>query len=708
MHVLKTRLSVLVSTLLLAAAALTSVLIYLQELRNSRETIQADSLIRLNVLATQLQNVLYTRIALDKSEDALMNISVAAMTPGVRVIILADSEDLILLSSRYGSAGEPAASLAYYSPQAAAQVRQSGASLIVTAPQDENVRLGYYPLGTNYMEMGPVKRVGALYIEFDMAGDIEKAQYFAVHHAATYIGLTLASTAVIAVLLHFLIARRVRRISDAAAMLANGNLEARTGLTGRDEISQLGATFDRMVETMAQDSARRQAAEDQIRHLAFFDPLTQLPNRRLLIDRLGHALSTSRRSEQYGALIMLDLDHFKKLNDTKGHGVGDRLLVEVARRLTVTVREADTVSRLGGDEFVVVAESLAPREEDAVAQAEIIAAKIRDALAHPFDLEGGEYHCTPSIGMALFRGHDVPLDVLMKQADVALYQAKDAGRNAVRLFSPAAQDAIDSRIAMEGALRRALALGHFRLHYQPQVDHEGLVFGAEALLRWQDPVRGLVAPSEFIGVAEEMGLIIELGKWVMDTACAQLKRWESDPKCASLTISVNVSPRQFHQSDFVERVRQSLSASGADPARLKIELTENVVLEDIEGVIARMERLSQMGVRFSLDDFGTGYSSLSYLKRLPLQQIKIDQSFTRDIPRDPNDAAIVHAILAMGRSLDLDVIAEGVETTEQRDFLLRHGCRTFQGYLFGRPVPIEEWNHVGHVDRGREEWSFAI
>jgi diguanylate cyclase (GGDEF)-like protein/PAS domain S-box-containing protein len=445
---------------------------------------------------------------------------------------------------------------------------------------------------------------------------------------------------------------------------------------------------------IVEDITERKRSEEEIRHLAYYDPLTRLPNRRLLMDRLGHALAASKRSREYGALMILDLDHFKALNDTQGHDIGDRLLVEVGRRLVGSLRQEDTVSRLGGDEYVVMLEGLGQSERSAAAQAEGIAEKIRFALSLPYVLGGSEaeYFTTTSVGLTLFRGQDETAEILLKHADVALYRAKDAGRNAIRFFSPAMQSAIEARAALEAALRRGLDRDEFRLHFQPQVDRSGRVIGAEALVRWQSPTQGLVAPTQFIALAEESGLILALGEWVLDSACAQLKAWQDDPRTRDLTLSANVSSRQFLQPDFVEQLRHSLLASGADPTRLKLELTESVVLGNLDTAVHRMQELDALGVGFALDDFGTGYSSLAYLKRLPLDQIKIDQSFVRDIPGDPNDAAIVRAILAMSRSLGLEVVAEGVETEAQRAFLLDNGCHAFQGYLFGRPLPIEEWD----------------
>ena len=447
---------------------------------------------------------------------------------------------------------------------------------------------------------------------------------------------------------------------------------------------------------LVRDITERKQVEEQIRNLAYFDALTKLPNRRMLMDRLGHARVSSHRTREFGALLMLDLDHFKSLNDTQGHDVGDRLLVEVARRLTGTLRQEDTVCRLGGDEFVVMLEGLGQDEQPAANQAEMIAEKVRHALNQPYSLNFNEakFHGTTSIGLTLFRGQDASVEILLKQADVALYQAKDAGRNLVRFFNPAMQAAIDSRIVMEAALRQAVDKGELRLYYQPQIDQHGSVIGAEALLRWLPPNQALVSPDAFIPLAEDTGLILAIGQWVLDTACAQLKAWEKDPRTQSLQMSVNVSARQFHQEDFVESVQRSLVSSGIDPARLKLELTESVVLDNVDAVVSRMQQLNALGIRFCLDDFGTGYSSLSYLKRLPLDQVKIDQSFVRDVPEDPNDAAIVRAIMAMSRSLGLQVIAEGVETQAQRDFLLQNACTVYQGFLFCEPIPIEEWGRL--------------
>ncbi len=447
----------------------------------------------------------------------------------------------------------------------------------------------------------------------------------------------------------------------------------------------------RAVVLVQEDVTERVLAEQEIRSLAYFDPLTQLPNRRLLMDRLGQALIASQRSGELGAVLMLDLDHFKALNDTQGHAVGDQLLTEVAQRLKAAVRRGDTVARLGGDEYVLVLEDLGEREVAAANETERLAEKIRGVLNQPLAVPAGraECHTTASIGLTLFRGQDTPPDELLQQADVALYQAKGAGGNAIRFFNPAMQAAIDARLALAAALRSGLKRQELQLLYQPQVDRDGSLVGAEALLRWHSPSRGLVLTDDFIPLAEDTGLIVPMGKWAFGTACAQLRAWQTATATRTLTMSVNVSARQFLQYDFVAQLEQSLSLSGADPIGLTLELTERVVLDNVEQVIETMRRLDALGVAFALDNFGTGCSSLSCLRHLPLKQLKIDRSFVHDILDDPSAAATVRAILAMGQSLGLEVIAEGVETEAQRDLLHKWGCTLFQGYLFGKPAPIE-------------------
>lgn len=444
----------------------------------------------------------------------------------------------------------------------------------------------------------------------------------------------------------------------------------------------------------AVDITGMKEAAEAIRKLAYYDPLTHLPNRRLLLDRLKHALHASDRGKQHGALLILDIDQFKTLNDTEGHDVGDRFLREVAARLLTCVREDDTVARLGGDEYVILLEGLGPDEHAAAANAERVAEKILVELARPYalGLATGPYHSTVSIGLALFFGASRPGDVVLKEADVALYQAKDAGRNVVRFFNPEMQASIASRLATIAAMRRGLEREEFALHYQPQVDDAGRRVGAEALLRWTSADRGAVSPAVFIPLAEESGLILPLGQKILDTACGQLWDWAQDPPTRDLRLAVNVSAKQFHQPDFVAIVQRAIEAHAVDPSRLTLELTESIVLGNVDAVVERMNQLRAIGVEFSLDDFGTGYSSLSYLKRLPLSQVKIDQSFVRDAPTDDNDAAIVKAILALCGALGLRVVAEGVERHDQLAFLKANGCREFQGYLFGRPLPIAQWS----------------
>lgn len=437
------------------------------------------------------------------------------------------------------------------------------------------------------------------------------------------------------------------------------------------------------------DITGRKAIEADIEQLAFYDPLTLLPNRRLLRDRLQQALAVCARNRRGGAILFIDLDDFKTLNDTQGHAAGDMLLQQVGRRLLTCVRARDTVARLGGDEFVVMLEDLSEDPTEAAAQAETVGEKILAALLPPYFLTGHEHHNTGCIGVTLFTDQRETVDDLLKRADLAMYRAKAQGGSTLRFYDPEMQAAVTARAVLQADLRGGVRTGQFLLHYQPQVDGDGRVTGAEALVRWQHPRRGLVCPSEFVHLAEETGLIQPLGQWVLETACAQLVVWSARPQTAGLTLAMNVSAREFRHPDFVTRVRAAVDRSGADPRKLMLELTEISLLDDMEETIAKMAALKAHGEGFSLDDFGTGYSSLSYLKHLPLDQLKIDRSFVRDVLTEPNDSAIARAILGLGQSLGLAVIAEGVETGEQRDWLADHGCRAFQGYLFGRPGPVE-------------------
>jgi diguanylate cyclase (GGDEF)-like protein/PAS domain S-box-containing protein len=435
------------------------------------------------------------------------------------------------------------------------------------------------------------------------------------------------------------------------------------------------------------DVTERQRAEEAIKHLAFFDPLTGLPNRRLLTDRLERAVASTRRSDRLGALIFIDLDDFKTLNDTLGHDQGDLLLRQVAKRLSSCIRETDTLARLGGDEFVVILERLSDVAEQAAVQAESVGNKMLNALREPCGLEGLEYRCSASMGVTLFGRRVVRVEELMKQADLAMYRAKASGRDTLCFFDPTMQAEVTARAALAANLRQGLQKDEFILHYQTQVDGEGRVRGVEGLLRWQHPKRGLLEPSAFIALAEETAVILPLGQWVLEMACAQLALWSQCEDTADLTLAVNVSVRQFHQADFVDQVLSAIDHSGCDPSRLKLEITENLLRDDPDTAIAKMSALQARGVTFALDDFGTGYSSLSDLKRLPLKELKIDRSFVNHLGSDENDAAIARTIIALGGTLDLDVIAEGVETEAQRDWLVGQGCHAFQGYLFGRPGP---------------------
>jgi diguanylate cyclase (GGDEF)-like protein/PAS domain S-box-containing protein len=439
------------------------------------------------------------------------------------------------------------------------------------------------------------------------------------------------------------------------------------------------------------DITSRKLAEEQIQTLAFYDPLTRLPNRRLLMNRLDVALAAGTRHRRKGALLFVDLDNFKVVNDTVGHQQGDLLLEQVAARLSTCVREGDTVARLGGDEFVVMLEDLSEQDIDAATQAEVVGEKIRVALNQIYQVAGFEHHSTPSIGITLFGGgHLESIDEPLKRADLAMYQAKAAGRNAMRFFDPQMQAVVSVRAELDAGLRDALENRQFVLYYQPQVASDRQLTGVEALVRWRHPVRGLVSPAEFIPLAEETGLILPLGEWVLHAACTQLAQWASCLDMAHLTVAVNVSARQFHHASFVDQVLGALQRTGADPKRLKLELTESLLVTDIESVISKMVVLKTHGVGFSLDDFGTGYSSLAYLKRLPMDQLKIDQSFVRDILIDSNDAAIAKMVVVLAESLGLTVIAEGVETEAQRDFLEQYRCHCYQGYLFSRPLPPDE------------------
>jgi diguanylate cyclase (GGDEF)-like protein/PAS domain S-box-containing protein len=439
------------------------------------------------------------------------------------------------------------------------------------------------------------------------------------------------------------------------------------------------------------DNTERKRVEEENRNLAFYDVLTGLPNRRLLLDRIQSALSVSARSNRCGALLFLDMDKFKILNDTKGHDYGDLMLIEVGRRLQSAVREVDTVARLGGDEFVVLIEEIDESMHVACQRARLVAEKIRAALVKIYLLKEFEYHSSPSIGICMYLGNAESVDTLIKNADMAMYQVKDSGRNGILFFDPIMQLEVSARAELEADLRGAIPKGQFQLYYQLQVDGELNPIGAEVLIRWKHPWRGMVSPAVFIPAAEDSRLILDIGHWVIETACRQLAEWSQNSLLSHLNLAVNVSARQFQQPDFIAKLEEVITRHNIRSDRLKLELTEGVVLADVAEVVSKMNELKALGFRLSLDDFGTGYSSLAYLKQLPLDQLKIDQSFVRDITTDPNDAVMVKTIINMGRNFHLDVIAEGVETEAQLDFLKRNGCMAYQGYLFSKPVAIEQF-----------------
>jgi len=440
---------------------------------------------------------------------------------------------------------------------------------------------------------------------------------------------------------------------------------------------------------VGRDITERKTAEEKIQYLAFYDPLTKLPNRQLLLDRLQHALSDHDRPRE-GALMFIDLDNFKVLNDTLGHQKGDQLLQQVAERLRSCVARGDTVARLGGDEFVILLENTGHKPLEPVAGARAVSERILAKLGEPYVLSGHLHHSTCSIGVTLFGRAPWSVSELLKQADLAMYQAKNAGRNTVCFFDPEMQAVVTANAALATDLRQAWREGQFLIDYQPQVGADGCMTGVEALLRWRHPHREMVPPAHFIPTAEETSLIIPIGRWVLEQACAQLAEWSTRPERSHLSIAVNVSVRQFRDPDFVDEVMTAIANSGIAPHKLKLELTESLLADGIEVTVAKMGSLKEMGVTLSLDDFGMGYSSLSYLKRLPLDQLKIDREFVKDILTDANDAAIARTIIGLAQSLGLGVIAEGVETQAQRAFLAQQGCYEYQGYLFCKPLPIEE------------------
>lgn len=446
---------------------------------------------------------------------------------------------------------------------------------------------------------------------------------------------------------------------------------------------------EQYVAIRADITARKEAEADSQR-MALHDALTGLPNRRLMTDRLNQAIYDKTRRPCFGAVLLMDLDHFKEVNDTLGHATGDELLKQTALRLASSVRQVDTVARLGGDEFVTILNDIGSDLEGAVANARRIGEAIRIALVEPYQLGSQHWDVTPSIGVALFNSADDNSEELIKRADIALYGAKDAGRNQLCFFDPSLQEEAIHRALLIRDLRQALDNNELTLFYQPIVNEQKEILGFEALIRWFHPKHGPVSPSMFIPLAEQSGLILPIGEWVLKTACSQLAEWGEDLKHEACTVAVNVSARQLNQANFVETIKKVITLTGVRADRLRLELTESMLQDDVDNTIVKMKALRQLGVRFSLDDFGTGYSSLSYLKRLPLDTLKIDKSFVEDIFEDPSDAAIARTVIALAKSLDLDVVAEGVETAEQLEWLLKHGCKLFQGYLFSPPVPKDQ------------------
>ena len=456
---------------------------------------------------------------------------------------------------------------------------------------------------------------------------------------------------------------------------------------------------------LKEDITERKIAEDRIEHLAFYDQLTDLPNRRMLLDRLQSALSAASQQNQIGAVLYIDLDNFKTINDTRGHHVGDQVLKHVATRLTECTSPGDTVARLGGDDFLVLLVDLPPYTDVATRLAGERAERMLRSLRAPMTSEGVQCQTTASIGIVLWGLREDTSENILKQVDMAMYAAKAAGRNTFRFFDRRMQEVVSAEAALEIDLRAALQEDQFSLYYQPQVDESGRIFGAEALLRWNHPQRGLVFPGDFISVAERTRLILPIGKWALDEACNQLKQWSSSAETAGLTLSINISAVQLHQPDFAAQVLGALRSSGANPALLKLELTESLLLNDLDDTIVKMAELRQHGVLFSLDDFGTGYSSLSYLRKLHLDQLKIDQSFIREIPDDPNACAIARTIIALGKTLSLSVIAEGVENEAQRDFLHRSGSSLYQGYLKSWPLPIDKFDALLNGEKSSDQES---
>jgi diguanylate cyclase (GGDEF)-like protein len=497
-----------------------------------------------------------------------------------------------------------------------------------------------------------------------------------------FIGLIALATGITYVIGRDL-AQAMNRLSRRVAGVAHGELDAEIPDVKRaDEVGMMARALLVLRDTS------REAAELRL------DQLTGLPTRKLLMDRLRQVKAQSARADRYSALMLIDMDRFKALNDTHGHDAGDLLLKEVARRLTAKVRSGDTVARLGGDEFVVVLVDCGKTADEAATTAEAVAKNLLAVLGHPYRLGSITHASAASIGVTLFKGDAIAEDDLLKQADLAMYKSKVAGRNGCRFFDPQMERSVQERATLERELRQGVEAGHFQLDFQAQIGPAGTITGAEALVRWLHPERGVVLPSEFVPLAEETGMILPLGQWVVEAACRQLAQWGGQERTARLQLAVNVSARQFQQPDFVQKIAATIERTGANPNRLTLELTESVLVDNVEDIIEKMLALKTIGVNFALDDFGTGYSSLFYLKRLPLDQLKIDRPFVRDVLIDPDDAAIAKMIVALGQTLGLTVIAEGIESAEQRQFLAASGCHYYQGYFFSPPLPLEDFERL--------------
>lgn len=500
---------------------------------------------------------------------------------------------------------------------------------------------------------------------------------------------TLLVISIFAFYISSLISRPILNMQTTARRVSEGRHDERVPVSGPAEIAEVSTQFNAMLDAIERSNAEQAARENQIYRLGFYDFLTELPNRRLLTDIMDHAIERAVSHSETGAVIYIDLDHFKDINDVYGHQSGDHYLKQVGDRLRGIAGQNDTVARLGSDEFVFIAVNLATDLEGARLAARILGEKIQNALNRPFNLEGRISTSSASVGITFYPKSGDTSDVLLHESDIAMYCAKAAGRNQVHFFEPSMREEISARLSMEADLKLAIKAGALSMYIQPQFDHAGLTVGAEMLLRWNDPVRGPVSPAEFIPLAEKTDLILQLGDWVLERACETLSRMQT---LGVLTpISINVSPRQFRHSGFVEKVRRMVNKANIPASLLIFEVTEGLLIDDLDSIVERMNQLSSLGIRFSIDDFGTGYSSLAYLKRLPLYELKIDKSFIRDTPAVASDTAIVHSILDMAKHLGLQVVAEGVETKAQADFLSTHGCNAMQGYLFARPMPVQEW-----------------